>query len=273
MIDLTTLTARKIAESVRRRELTAVAVAQSALERIGQLNDTLHAFITVTRDEAIAAAEQVDRKIAAGQGKDLPLAGVPMAIKDSFWTKGVRTTGGTKVLASFVPTEDATAVARLKAAGCVLVGKSLMHEMAYGFTSRNPHYGDCRNPWDPVAHPRREQRRQRRGAGHGDGAGGRRRRHRRLEPPARGALRRRRREGHLRPCQPPWRDPAELVDGHRRPDGSYRGRRRRAVAGHGRIRPQGPDHPPRHRSRLLGGARRRPERATDRHAARSSSWP
>ena len=78
----------------------------------------------------------------------LPLAGVPMAIKDSFWTKGVPTTGGTKVLAEFVPGEDATAVARLKAAGCVLVGKSLMHEMAYGFTSRNPHYGDCRNPWD-----------------------------------------------------------------------------------------------------------------------------
>ena len=76
-----------------------------------------------------------------------------MAIKDSFWTKGVRTTGGTKVFADFVPTEDATAVARLKAAGCVLVGKSLMHEMAYGFTSRNPHYGDCHNPWDPSRIP------------------------------------------------------------------------------------------------------------------------
>jgi aspartyl-tRNA(Asn)/glutamyl-tRNA(Gln) amidotransferase subunit A len=130
MIDLTTMTARKIAESVRRRELTAVAVTQAALERIGQLDGALRAFITVTREEALAAAEQVDRKVAAGEGKDLPLAGVPMAIKDSFWTKGVRTTGGTKVLSNFVPSEDATAVARLKAAGCVLVGKSLMHEMA-----------------------------------------------------------------------------------------------------------------------------------------------
>ena len=151
MIDLTTMTARKIAEAVRRREVTAVAVAQAALERIGRLNEHLRAFITVTRDEAIAAAEQVDQQVAAGRGNDLPLAGVPMAIKDSFWTKGVRTTGGTKVLADFVPAEDATAVARLKAAGCVLVGKSSMHEMAYGFTSRNPHYGDCRNPWDPPA--------------------------------------------------------------------------------------------------------------------------
>ncbi len=148
MIDLTTWTARKIAGAVRRRELTAVAVAESTLERIARLNDRLRAFITVTREEAMAAAEQVDQQVAAGRGDALPLAGVPMAIKDSFWTKGVRTTGGTKILADFVPGEDATAVARLRAAGCVLVGKSAMHEMAYGFTSRNPHHGDCRNPWD-----------------------------------------------------------------------------------------------------------------------------
>ena len=153
MIDLMTQTARTIAESVRRREVTAVAVAQAALERIGQLNGTLRAFITVTGELALAAAAEVDRKIAAGQAKDLTLAGVPLAIKDSFWTKGIRTTGGTKVFADFVPNEDATAVARLRAAGCVLVGKSTMHEMAYGFTSRNPHYGDCRNPWDTTRIP------------------------------------------------------------------------------------------------------------------------
>jgi aspartyl-tRNA(Asn)/glutamyl-tRNA(Gln) amidotransferase subunit A len=153
MIDLSAQSARKLAESVRRRELTAVAVAQAALERIEQHNGTLRAFITVTREGALAAAAEVDRKIAAGQGKSLPLAGVPIAIKDSFWTEGVATTGGTKVLAGFVPGEDATAVARLKAAGCVVTGKSMMHEMAYGFTSRNPHYGDCRNPWDPTRIP------------------------------------------------------------------------------------------------------------------------
>jgi aspartyl-tRNA(Asn)/glutamyl-tRNA(Gln) amidotransferase subunit A len=148
MIDLTTQSARAIAQSVRRRELSAVAVTQSALDRISLLNRTLRAFITVTRDQALSAAEEVDKRIAGGDGERLPLAGVPLAVKDSFWTKGTPTTGGTKVLAGFVPTEDATAVARLKAAGCVVVGKSLMHEMAYGFTSRNPHYGDCRNPWD-----------------------------------------------------------------------------------------------------------------------------
>jgi aspartyl-tRNA(Asn)/glutamyl-tRNA(Gln) amidotransferase subunit A len=148
MIDLTTLTAQKLGEAVRRRELTAVAVTEAALDRIEKLNGTLHAFTTVTKDEALAAAAEVDRKVAAGQGGDLPLAGVPTAIKDSFWTKGVRTTAGTKVFANFVPDEDATAVERLKRAGCVVVGKSSMHEMAYGFTSRNPFYGDCRNPWD-----------------------------------------------------------------------------------------------------------------------------
>ncbi len=148
MIDLMEMTARKVAEAVRRRELTAVAVTRTALDRIDRLNGTLHAFITVMKDEALAAAAEVDRKVAAGQGGDLPLAGVPTAIKDSFWTKGIRTTGGTKVLAGFVPGEDATAVVRLKKAGCVIVGKSSMHEMAYGFTSRNPFYGDCRNPWD-----------------------------------------------------------------------------------------------------------------------------
>ena len=148
MIDLTKETAHTIAAAVRQRELTAVAVTQAALDQIARLDPTLHAFITVIPDRALASAAEVDRQIAAGHGDRLPLAGVPMAIKDSFWTKGVRTTGGTKVLADFVPGEDATVVARLKSAGCVLVGKSMMHEMAYGFTSRNPHYGDCRNPWD-----------------------------------------------------------------------------------------------------------------------------
>jgi aspartyl-tRNA(Asn)/glutamyl-tRNA(Gln) amidotransferase subunit A len=148
MIDLTTLTAREVADAVRRRELTAVAVTQAALDRIEKLNGSLHAFITVMKDEALAAAALVDAKVAMGQGAGMPLAGVPTAIKDSFWTKGVRTTGGTKVFANFVPDEDATVVERLKNAGCVIVGKSSMHEMAFGFTSRNPFYGDCRNPWD-----------------------------------------------------------------------------------------------------------------------------
>ena len=268
MIDLTTQTARKIAESVRRRELTAVAVTQAALERIGQLNGTLRAFITVTRDLALAAAEEVDRKIAAGQGKDLPLAGVPLAIKDSFWTKGVRTTGGTKVLAGFVPSEDATAVARLKSAGCVLVGKSMMHEMAYGFTSRNPHYGDCRNPWDTTRIPG--------GSSGGNAAalatgmvlaavggdtGGSNR-----QPAAlcgvvgvKVTYGRVSRYGGI-----PLSWSMDTVGPMSRTVGDAAA----LVAGHGRVRPQGPDHPPRRRARLSGRARGGPQRDSDRRAAR-----
>ena len=145
-------------------------------------------------------------------------------------------------------------MARLKAAGCVLVGKSLMHEMAYGFTSRNPHHGDCRNPWDTSRIPG--------GSSGGNAAalatgmvlaavggdtGGSNR-----QPAA--PLRGRRREGHLWPGQPAWRNPALLVDGHGRPDDPHGRRRRRALAGHGRPRSQGPDHAPRPRPRLRGRA-------------------
>src|SRR5205807_1321001 len=72
---------------------------------------------------------------------------------DSFWTRGLRTTGGSKILSDFVPDQDATAVARLRAAGAVVVGKASLHEFAFGFTNRNPHYGDARNPWDPERIP------------------------------------------------------------------------------------------------------------------------
>ncbi len=146
MIDLTASNAREIARRVQRREVSAVEVARSALERINGLNEQLHAFITVLPDAALAEAERVDRAVAAGE--ELPLAGVPLSVKDGFWVRGVPCTNGSKLLADFVPDDDAEAVARLRKAGCVVVGKSNMHEFAYGFTSRNPHHGDARNPWD-----------------------------------------------------------------------------------------------------------------------------
>jgi aspartyl-tRNA(Asn)/glutamyl-tRNA(Gln) amidotransferase subunit A len=146
MIELTTTNARAIAQRVRLREISAVEVARSALDRIARLDGALHAFITVTPEYALRAAEEVDRRVAAGG--DLPLAGVPLAIKDSFWTKGIRTTAGSRVLTGFVPDADATALERLVAAGCVPVGKASLHEFAFGFTNRNVHHGDCLNPWD-----------------------------------------------------------------------------------------------------------------------------
>jgi aspartyl-tRNA(Asn)/glutamyl-tRNA(Gln) amidotransferase subunit A len=147
MIDLTQTNAREVARRVNAGDLKAVEVARAALDRIEAHNDRLRAFITVTAEQAMADAEAVDRAVEAG--RSFPLAGVPLAVKDGFWTEGVRTTNGSNALLDFVPEADAEAVARLRKAGCLLVGKTLMHEYAYGFTSQNPHFGDARNPWDP----------------------------------------------------------------------------------------------------------------------------
>lgn len=149
MIDLANATARELAASVGARKFSAVEVTRAALERIAHVNPRLGAFIA-TNPRAIQDAENVDRALAAGT--HLPLAGVPLAVKDSFHVAGLRTTAGSKVLGA-VADRDATCVARLRAAGCVVVGKSSMHEFAFGFTNRNPHFGDARNPWDPTRIP------------------------------------------------------------------------------------------------------------------------
>ena len=150
MIDLTKASVRAVGALVRDRQVSAVEVVGAAHERIERYEPVVNAFVTVLREASLKAAEQVDRDVAAG--KFLPLAGVPIAVKDSFDVAGVKTTAGSKVL-DRVATEDATVVARLKAAGCVVVGKTSLHEFAFGFTNQNPHHGDCKNPWDPTRIP------------------------------------------------------------------------------------------------------------------------
>ncbi len=150
-LELLEKSAGEVSAQVRSRAISAVEVTQGALDRIEALNPQLRAFITVMTKQAQAEAAAVDRLIASG--RDLPLAGVPIAIKDSFDVAGVPTTAGSKILANSRPQADAESVKRLRDAGCVVVGKSSLHEFAYGFTSRNPHYGDCRNPWDPARIP------------------------------------------------------------------------------------------------------------------------
>jgi len=147
--ELCYLTIAEQARLIERLEVSPVEVVESAIRQIERLDPQVNAFITVTAESARAAALEAEQEIANG-GYRGPLHGIPIALKDLFYTRGIRTTAGSTFLRDFVPTEDATVVARLKGAGAVIVGKTNMHEWAFGATNTNPHYGDVRNPWDPA---------------------------------------------------------------------------------------------------------------------------
>lgn len=129
------------------RKISAVELTAEALERIAQLNPRLNAFLTVTEDLAKEQARAAEEEIQAGHYRG-PLHGVSIGVKDLFFTRGVRTTAGSKILANFVPDSDATVVEKLRQAGGILVGKTALHELAYGVTNDNPHFGPTRNPWN-----------------------------------------------------------------------------------------------------------------------------
>jgi len=136
-----------VAPLVRKKQLSPVELVELLLRRIETENPRLNAYLTVCAEEAIAAARQAQREILRGRYRS-PLHGVPIAVKDNIWTQGVRTTAGSKVLGNFIPDSDATVVIRLRRAGAILLGKTNLHEFAYGVTTENPHYGPTRNPWD-----------------------------------------------------------------------------------------------------------------------------
>ncbi len=137
-----------IAAAVRAREVTAVAVAEAALDRISRTHGQLNAFTTVTARRALAEAAAVDAAVVAGRDPG-PLAGVPYGVKDLFDLEGTVTWAGSKILRESPPAAtDATAVARLKAAGAVCVGAVNMGEFAYDFVTENAHAGATRNPRD-----------------------------------------------------------------------------------------------------------------------------
>ena len=131
----------------RRATLPAVALTQTLLDRIATLDPLLNAFITVTPEVALADARRADEARAAGG--PLPLDGMPIAVKDLVDLAGVRTTGASRLFENRVADADAPAVARLREAGAVVLGKTNLHELAYGATTTNPPpFGSCRNPWD-----------------------------------------------------------------------------------------------------------------------------
>jgi aspartyl-tRNA(Asn)/glutamyl-tRNA(Gln) amidotransferase subunit A len=143
----------EVARLFRAGKLSPVELTELMLKRIERFNPRLNAFITVSAEHARAQAKRAElqlsvarrRKTASDRG---PLHGIPISLKDNICTAGIRTTAGSAVLRDFIPLEDAPVVMSLKQAGAVILGKTNMHEFAYGVTTTNPHYGAARNPWD-----------------------------------------------------------------------------------------------------------------------------
>ena len=131
-----------LAPRIRKKEVSPVEVTNAVLDRITAVDGRVKAFVTVTPDEARNAAKAAELAILAGNYLG-PLHGIPVGVKDLFYTKGIKTTASSKILADFVPDYDATVVERLKRAGAVIVGKTNTHEFAYSVFSP-----PTRNPWD-----------------------------------------------------------------------------------------------------------------------------
>jgi aspartyl-tRNA(Asn)/glutamyl-tRNA(Gln) amidotransferase subunit A len=139
-------TIRELGARYRARRLSPVEVTRALLARIEKLDPTLHAFVTVTPERALADARVAED--AVRRGDDRPLLGIPIAHKDIYLTRGIRTTGGSALLADWVPDEDATCVRRWQAAGTVLLGKLITHEFAMGLQFPGHRFPPARNPWN-----------------------------------------------------------------------------------------------------------------------------
>ena len=136
----------ELAERLRKREVSSVEATKAQLERIARLDPHLAAYASVTSDEALAAAAAADAEIVTGRYRG-PLHGVPLGVKDLFYTRGIRTSGGMAIHRDFIPAEDATVVARLREAGAVILGKLQMTEGAY--SDHHPSVVPPKNPWNP----------------------------------------------------------------------------------------------------------------------------
>lgn len=142
--ELPFLTVAELASLIESREVSPVEVTQAYLDRIDALDFKFNAFLAISRQEALQAARDAEESIARGEYRG-PMHGMPVAVKDQFWTEGIRTTGGARILADFIPEEDATVIANLKRAGAVLLGKTNMTEFAMGAGFER--FSPPRNPW------------------------------------------------------------------------------------------------------------------------------
>jgi aspartyl-tRNA(Asn)/glutamyl-tRNA(Gln) amidotransferase subunit A len=140
-------TISELSQQVRGKEISPVEITRTCLNRIEELNASLNAFITVTAESAMAEARAAEAEITRGEWRG-PLHGIPIALKDLIDTAGVRTTSASALHSNRVPERDAEVVRRLRMAGAVMVGKTNLHECAYGGSSLISHFGEVHNPWD-----------------------------------------------------------------------------------------------------------------------------
>lgn len=151
--DLAFASIEEIGKLFRKRKLSPVELTKLMLARIERLNPKLNAYLTVTEELALAQAKKAESELYAPRGRKGyrdrgSLHGIPISLKDNIYTKGIRTTAGSKILKDFIPQDDAVVVSQLKQAGAIILGKTNLHEFAYGVTTNNPHFGTTRNPWD-----------------------------------------------------------------------------------------------------------------------------
>ncbi|WP_116368552.1 Asp-tRNA(Asn)/Glu-tRNA(Gln) amidotransferase subunit GatA [Parahaliea mediterranea] len=144
-------TVAQLARALRDKQFSSLELTEHLLRRIGQLDGQLNSFITVTDEQALDAARRADEALASGRAG--PLTGVPIAHKDIFCTRGVRTSCGSRMLDNFVPPYDATVVRQLSDAGTVSLGKTNMDEFAMGSSNENSYYGPVKNPWNAALVP------------------------------------------------------------------------------------------------------------------------
>jgi aspartyl-tRNA(Asn)/glutamyl-tRNA(Gln) amidotransferase subunit A len=142
-------TIEELSAQLAKHKISPVELTELFLRRIDRYNSQLNSYLTVTAEHALAAARRAEKELArrATAGRQRPLLGIPITLKDNIWTRGIRTTAGSKVLRDFVPEKDATVARKLAGAGAILLGKTNLHEFAYGITTNNAHYGAAHNPW------------------------------------------------------------------------------------------------------------------------------
>ncbi len=142
------MTAVELAAAIKNKEVTVKEATEAVLDQIEKSESTYHCYVTVDKEGALRKAEEVQKKIDAGELTG-PLAGVPVAIKDNMCTEGLLTTCSSRILGNFVPTFSAEAVINLEKAGAVILGKTNMDEFAMGSTTETSAFGETKNPWNP----------------------------------------------------------------------------------------------------------------------------